>query len=767
MLNPPLSRLRRAAGLDRRFVRGEGVWLFDGEGLRFLDGWSQYGAVALGHNHPRVVAAARAALDEAAPSMVQPWPAPHAEELAERLCRLSGLDACLFTTSGAEAVEAALKLVRAATGRSVVLAAEGSFHGKTLGALSLTGQARHRDGMGPLLPDVVHVPWGDAQALTKAFADGPIAALFLEPIQGERGVHLPPPGWLELARNLCTIHGAALVVDEIQTGLGRTGSMFASGVKPDVLLLAKALGGGLFPLGSVLCKEELFCDQFALSHSSTFANNDAACRVALSVLDVLEGGLVEEAAQRGLHLQERLARLPLKFPRTVRSVRGRGMLGAVELAPREDGLFASYLWHQGLWPYAVAATLAEQASLLVLPTLGEAAVLRVAPPLVISDEEIDLLGDALESVLAPLERGASELVARCTGALSGRIEPVSLPLPRPLAPSPSRWAFLIHYTQPDDVLITDPALARLSEEERAAFAGFAASMPPGVVVRAHDGLVIALPLLPSEMARRGRREMEAEIVRAVDLAARLGAGVVGLGGYTAPYSRRGLAVIGRGPTITTGNTLTAAMAVAASLRAVGDRGVADLTVAVVGARGSVGALCARLLARELPRRLILIGNPRSSSAQLEKFAGEIGAEPGDLSSLAEADLIVSAAAAGRPILGEAPIAGGTIICDVARPPDAPPSLRARRDVTVIDGGLVALPDSTMRFGAGNLQGLPDGIQLACLAETMLLARAGERRDRGVGDTIWLDEADELMALATQHGFGLPALSIDQRREVNK
>jgi acetylornithine/succinyldiaminopimelate/putrescine aminotransferase/predicted amino acid dehydrogenase len=746
MLNPTLSRLRRAAGLDRRFVRGQGVWLFDTDGRRYLDGWSQYGAVALGHHHPSVMAAARAALES--PAMLQPWPAPHAEALAERLCRLSGLSNCLFTTSGAEAVEAALKLVRAATGRSIVVAAEGSFHGKTLGALSLTGQERHRRGFGPLPADVVHVPWGGD--LAPVFEEHAVAALFLEPIQGERGVHLPPPGWLQQARELCTRHGAALVLDEIQTGLRRTGAMFAE-VDADVRLLAKALGGGLFPLGAVLSR--LWSEEFAFSHSSTFANNDAACRVALAVLDVLDGLDVGYA-----RLQERLERLPRKFPRTVRAVRGQGLLWALELEAPDDGLFTSYLWHQGLWPYAVAATLAEQASILVLPTLGETAVLRVAPPLIISDEEIDLLCDGLESVLAQLERG-SELVARCLGR--GRVQDVTVPSPTAVSPSPSRWAFLIHYTQPSDVVTTDAALGRLSDEERARFIEFAAGMPPGVVHRAGDGMVIALPMLPSEMARRGRRQMEALIARAVDLAARLGAGVVGLGGYTAPYSRRGLAVVGRGPAITTGNTLTAAMAVAAAVRAVGS--VDGLAVAVVGAGGSVGALCARLLARERPRRLVLVGNPRSGTAALERFAAELSGEVGDLSSLAGADLIISAAAAGRPILGEAVLKPSAVVCDVARPPDAPPSVRARWHV--IDGGLVALPDRTLRFGAGNLQGLPDGIQLACLAETMLLAQTGQRGDRGVGDTIWLDEADELMRLAERHGFTLPPL--EQLREVRR
>jgi predicted amino acid dehydrogenase len=196
------------------------------------------------------------------------------------------------------------------------------------------------------------------------------------------------------------------------------------------------------------------------------------------------------------------------------------------------------------------------------------------------------------------------------------------------------------------------------------------------------------------------------------------------------------------------------MAVAASLRAVPH--LEDKTVAVVGARGSVGALCARLFARERPRSLILVGNPASGLGPLEKLAHDLpgNVSVGSIDRLIECDLVLSCAAAGRPILGDAPLRSDVVICDVARPPDAPESVRSR--FTVIDGGLCALPEK-VSFGPGNLQGLPDGIQLACLSETILLALAGEKRDRGVGDHIWLDEADELMALAAQEGFTLPPL----------
>jgi predicted amino acid dehydrogenase len=227
-------------------------------------------------------------------------------------------------------------------------------------------------------------------------------------------------------------------------------------------------------------------------------------------------------------------------------------------------------------------------------------------------------------------------------------------------------------------------------------------------------------------------------------------------------------VLGRGPAITTGSVLTAAMAFAATRRVLARRGLdlEDLEVAVVGARGSVGALCAQLLARARPGRLWLIGNPAGGVAALKPLAARLAGDPSrlelstDLKRLERCRVIVSATGAARPVLNDAPLSSGTVICDVARPADASARVRARRDLTVIDGGLVELPDRTAHFGAGSLQGLPQGVQLACLAETILLALAGESRDRGIGSNVGLEEVDEVLALARVHGFRLAEPPLD-------
>lgn len=855
-LNASVRGLLDHCGFGRRFVRASGVWLFDAHGRRFLDGYAGYGALALGHNHPAVVGALSQALADQTPCLLQPYPAPHAEALADVLARLSGLSHCILGSTGAELVDAAIKAVRRATGRRLIVAARGSYHGKTLGALAATFQPKHRWGVGPLPPGFVHVPFGDLTALRDLIQrrGSDIAGILLEPIQGERGVIPAPSGYLPAVRDLCSRQGIALILDEIQTGLGRTGELLASqhdSVTPDVLLLAKALGGGLFPLSACLFREGFFHPDFALHHASTFANHNLASRVALTVLAQLLGcteaallqtstsaategsGLIANAARLGQSLQERLQRLPQRFPRCVSAVRGRGLLAAIDLRPprRDSGFLLNYLHGQGLLAYAFAALLAEQAGVLLLPSLGSQHTLRIAPPLLIDRPQLHQLCDGLESALATLDRCDSAAFARAMGSTrvptpddrmlgdrmlddrmldgSARVaKPLHLPPPprrRPRQPSRRTYAFLIHPGSLDDLRSSDPGLAPLNRQELAAYSHALSALPAGTVLRAPrvrsrtgdevDGFLIVVPMLPAQMLRAGRRRVAAEIQRAVDLAASLGAQIVGLGGFTTPYSRRGLDVCGRGPTITTGNSLTAVMAIEAlsQLARQADRPLPQQRIAVVGARGSVGALCARLLVLQGAQQLVLVGNPHSNLQPLCDLADDLrsqaatrgrhrstGARSSPIDSpdaalgdcivevtdtldvLRSCPLIVSASGAGRPIIDDRHVAPDSILCDVARPFDVGPAVRRRSDVWVCDGGLVALPDPSLRFGRGNIVGLPTGVQLACLSETLILALGDERRDLGIGDHIPLSDAQHVAQLALQHGFRLAPLADPQR-----
>jgi Aminotransferase class-III len=275
-------------------------------------------------------------------------------------------------------------------------------------------------------------------------------------------------------REICTDHGVALVLDEIQTGLGRTGRLFVceeEGIAPDVLLLGKAIGGGLFPLSALLASVKSWDDGFALRHSSTFANNNVACRVGLAVIDALtSGGLCAEAARKGRHLLTRLERMAERYPAVAAAIRGKGLMSAIELRPLgERGAFLSFLAHQGLYPYAIAATIAEMASVLVLPTLGATSVILVAPPLVISDSELETAMNGIESVLGLLDRSPTKTILDALGAFERRPEATATtggdrgmqgikPRLRPDLPTPY-YAFIVHYTRLHDVVTMDPELA--------------------------------------------------------------------------------------------------------------------------------------------------------------------------------------------------------------------------------------------------------------------------------------------------------------------
>jgi acetylornithine/N-succinyldiaminopimelate aminotransferase len=365
---------------QRVLVRGEGAYVWDADGRRYLDLLGGIAVNALGHAHPTLTAAVSAQLGTLG-HVSNFFGSPTQIALAERLLELSGApegSRVFFTNSGTEANEAALKMTRR-TGRSRVLALEGGFHGRTMGALSLTSKAAYREPFEPLPGGVSFLPFGDVDALEAAFADDPesVAAVFLEPLQGEAGVRHLPAGYLTRVRELTTEHGALLVLDEVQTGMGRTGSWFAhqdptvgEGVVPDVVTLAKGLGGG-FPVGAVLALGERAASLLGRGqHGTTFGGNPVAAAAALATIGVIErDGILADVVAVGAHL--RAAVLALVHP-LVASVRGAGLLVAVELTA----------------PVAAeVASRALDAGFIVNPVSPTA--LRLAPPLILTREQAD------------------------------------------------------------------------------------------------------------------------------------------------------------------------------------------------------------------------------------------------------------------------------------------------------------------------------------------------------------------------------------------
>ena len=375
--------------MDVKFVRGAGVWLWDDEGRRYLDALSGIAVCGLGHAHPKLAAA----LCEQASVL---WHTSNLyrvgwqERLAETLIGRSGLDAVFFANSGAEANETAIKLARlaghrAGVERPVIIVMDGSFHGRTLGALSATGNAKVQLGFGPLLDGFVRVPYGDAAAVARVAAENPaVVAVLVEPIQGEGGVVVPPADYLPELRSLCDRHGLLLMFDEVQTGMGRTGHWFAFqglGVRPDVMTLAKGLGNG-FPIGACLAGGAAAKVLQPGSHGSTFGGNPLAACVAQTVCDILEEQqLAGRAGALGATMREGFARQLAHLPGFV-EVRGRGLMLGIVL-DRPCGVLVQRALANGL---------------LINVTADK--VVRLLPPLITSDAEAAQMVDGVSALVA-------------------------------------------------------------------------------------------------------------------------------------------------------------------------------------------------------------------------------------------------------------------------------------------------------------------------------------------------------------------------------
>jgi ornithine--oxo-acid transaminase len=415
-INPQFMKVLRTIGFDRVWARAEGQYLYDREANRYLDLLGGFGMFNAGRNNPRIRAALVETLELETPGSVQLGVSLLPGLLAEELLRRtpSRLARVLFTSSGTEATEAALKLGRAATGRSRVLGAEHGFHGLTLGSLSASGDQHFTGRFGPLLPGFDHVPFGDVEALEEQLQREDVALFVVEPVQGH-GVYLPPNDYLGRAQELCRRHGTLFAVDEVQTGLGRTGTMFAFehwGLEPDLVTVAKSLSGGYVPVGALLMSERVYDGVFdslehSVSHGSTFAPNDLAMAAGLATLRELDDQrLVEQAARLGDYLVERTRPFVEQFD-VVRDVRGLGLLWAMEFAEPEHGSVAWRVMERvqtGLFAQLVVVPLFTKHRILTQVAGYDLPVLKAIPPLVLTESDIDDFVTALEDVIKKATR---------------------------------------------------------------------------------------------------------------------------------------------------------------------------------------------------------------------------------------------------------------------------------------------------------------------------------------------------------------------------
>ena len=400
-VNPGFARLCKFANLATIEWEGRGAQVFDIFGRAYLDCIGGFGVFNVGRNHPRVVERAVEQLRRL-PLSTRTLFNKQQADLAEMLAKITpgDLQYSFFCNSGAEAVEGALKLARLYTGRKKLVSCLNSFHGKTMGALSVSGREVYKKPFEPLLPETYQVPFDDLESMEK-MVDEETAAVIVEPVQGEGGVNIPSSDYLPGVREICNRHGALLIIDEVQTGLGRTGKMFACehwSVVPDIMTLAKGLGGGILPLGAFMSTATIWkvFEENPLLHSSTLGGNPLACAVGLETLKILqEENIPRQAQEKGDYFLGKLRAFQITFPELIKEVRGMGLLIGMEFF---DPDVASLL----------AMEMAER-MILVAYTLNNPRVIRFEPPLTISFEEMDRVMRALEESLLCVRKIVEEV----------------------------------------------------------------------------------------------------------------------------------------------------------------------------------------------------------------------------------------------------------------------------------------------------------------------------------------------------------------------
>jgi ornithine--oxo-acid transaminase len=414
-VNPQWVALLNLLDMNVEYERCAGAELFTRDGRRILDFLSGYCVHNTGHNHPSIVQALKDELDKSGPAMLQSHVPEIAGELAQRLCKLAGggLGKVYFGSSGSEGVEAAIKFARANTARAGIVFAKSSFHGLTAGALSLMDDAFWREGFGPLLADTTGVPYGDISALEKTLATRRHAAFIVEPLQAEAGIRVPSRAYLQAAQELCHRYGSLFVLDEVQTGMYRTGSFLAAHqfeVRPDMVVLAKALSGGLMPVSAVLMTDKVYDGVYsslrrAIVHTSTFSENSLSMRAGLATLDVLER---EKLGPRALHLGEQFRaklRSALAPYEMVKEVRGMGLLSGIEFAAPQKLLLrapfeAFRRIHPAMFGQIVVMRMFREKNILTQICGNNFLVLKAAPPLVVEEQHLDEFVAAIRDVVA-------------------------------------------------------------------------------------------------------------------------------------------------------------------------------------------------------------------------------------------------------------------------------------------------------------------------------------------------------------------------------
>ncbi len=422
-VNPQLPRVLETLQFDRYWERGEGCYLYDERGERYLDFLAGFGVYGLGRGHPTVTKALHDALDADLPNLVQLDCALLPGVLAEALVQRAhpGIERVFFTNSGAEAIESAIKFARAATRRDRIVYCDHAFHGLTTGALSLNGGKEFRKGFGPLLPGTHEIPFGDRDALERELVKGDVAAFVAEPIQGKGVNEASPEFWAE-AQELCRKYKTLLVMDEVQAGMGRTGKFFCHehwDLRPDIITVSKALSGGYIPVGAMMCSQKVSDSVYssmdrAVVHSSTFSTNLLAMVAGLATLQAYDDeAIVDRARRTGEAFQKALTPLVDKYS-CLHEIRGKGLMIGLVFGEPASGrarrrFKATEAVRTGLFSQMIVVPLFQRHHILTQVAADNMNVVKLLPPLVAGDDEVNYFVDALDEVLQMAEDGSDLL----------------------------------------------------------------------------------------------------------------------------------------------------------------------------------------------------------------------------------------------------------------------------------------------------------------------------------------------------------------------
>jgi acetylornithine/succinyldiaminopimelate/putrescine aminotransferase/predicted amino acid dehydrogenase len=786
---PELVRMLHALSLDAVYERAEGDYLWQRRGeqlVKILDLVGGFGVNLLGHYHPELVAEELRLIQERVPHSAQGSCRRGAAQLAKALSERTGDYITIFTNTGTETVEAALKhLALERPQKRLICAVRGAFHGKTTGAVQLTYS--YREPYAHMGPEVRFIDMNDPSdwAAVETQLDD-IGAIFIEPILGEGGVKPLPAAFVEWIKKIQSENEIPIVADEIQTGFYRTGKFLACqdlGLEPDYICLSKVLGGGLAKIGALLIKRERFVDEFSFKHSSTFAEDDRSCFLALKAIEITERDQVgKRALETGNYLIGKLQELRDRFPDIVKDIRGRGLMLGMELYDLSDSPSNTLrmLSQQEYLGYLAAAYLLNVHCIRVAPTLSERFTLRVQPSAYLLRTDVDRFVDALQMFCEALRAAdVAHLTSYQVGLQAGPIVDYSgSRLSRRETPrTPKRVAFVGHLMQPEHALLWDASLISLKPKLREYMEKPSRVLQGSIYDQLNVTSVtgeevhlsyIGLDLTPRQIMEgiynRDTQWMMDKIEDGVAQARDYGCQVVGLGAYTSILSGNCKRITTEGITLTSGNSLTVGMAIEGMKRAALDSGI-DIRkskLAVLGASGNIGATLALMMAPQVESVLLVVRD--CQSPRVKTMVEEIGRVSNNLEvtdnldELRKCNLIVAASNSPEPLiharhLSSAPV----VICDVAVPADISPKVLVERPLaTVLRGGLVKLPRNDDFLIAG--LDLEPGYVFACMAETLLMGLEG-RTDSVSFGPIKPEGVEWALKAARKHGFALGKLEI--------